>query len=97
MACRPAFVWGGLFAAGIAAEAHALIRRHHDCTLSAMTRQVCRIEHPLGRAAFVLGSAAMAVWFQYHIVTWKHESPPEGDGLAEIFELNPSLAPEQCK
>lgn len=95
MRCRPELVWGGIFAAGIAAEVHALISRHHDCTLSALTRAVCRTEHPVGRAAFVAGSAVLAVWFQYHIVTWDHESLSQSDGLAEIFEVNTSLAPEQ--
>lgn len=93
MACRPALVWGGLLAAGVAAEAHALLSRHHDCTLSAMTRTVCRTEHPVGRAAFVVGSAALAIWFQYHIVTWKRETLLED--LAEVFEFDTFLAPEQ--
>jgi len=73
MGCRPGLVWGGVLVAGLAAEAHALLAGHHDCTLSAITREVCRTEHPAGRAAFVAGSAALAVWFQYHIVTWKRE------------------------
>lgn len=92
MRCRPGLVWGGILAAGAAAEAHALIRDHHDCTLSALTRAVCRTEHPAGRVAFVAGSAVLAIWFQYHIVTWKRESLVE---LAEIFELDTTLAPEE--
>jgi hypothetical protein len=95
MSCRPALVWGGILAAGVAAEAHALLQRHHDCTLSAMTRSVFRTEQPAGRAAFVLGSAAFAVWFQYHIVTWRDSLTD--DGLAQVFELDPSRAPEQYR
>lgn len=78
MTCRPSLVWGVVLAAGVAAEAHALACNHHDCTLSALTREVFRTSHPAGRIAFMLGTAALAVWFQYHIVTWKREleAPP---------------------
>lgn len=74
MVCRPALLWGGILVAGVAAEAHALACRHHDCTLSALTREVFRTDRPAGRAAFVAGSALLALWFQYHIVTWKRDS-----------------------
>lgn len=76
--CRPGVIWGALFAAGLAAEAHALVAHHHDCTLSAMTRRTCRTDSPAGRTAFVAGSALVAVWFQYHIVTWKRELDAAG-------------------
>lgn len=74
MACRPGLLWGGILAAGAVSEAHALRRRHHDCTLSAQTRRAFRTQHPAGRAAFMVGGAALASWFLHHIVTWK---PPE--------------------
>lgn len=69
--CRPAVVWGGVLAAGVVAEVHALVADHHDCTLSAMTRRVCRTQHPAGRVAFVLGSYALAAWWIHHITAWK--------------------------
>jgi hypothetical protein len=72
--CRPALVWGGILAAGIAAEAHALRAGHHDCTLSALTRRVCHTQRPAGRVAFVLGSYALAGWFVHHIISRK-ENP----------------------
>jgi hypothetical protein len=50
---------------------HALAADHHDCTLSAITRRVCRTQHPVGRVAFVLGSYALATWFTHHITAWK--------------------------
>lgn len=93
MACRPGLVWAGIIAAGVAAEAHGLLCDHHDCTLSAVTRAAFRTEHPIGRAAFLLGTAGLALWFQYHIITWQRENPQAE--LAEVFELLPHLAPEQ--
>lgn len=73
MACRPALLWGGILAAGVVAEMHALACKHHDCTLSALTREVFRTDSRAGRTAFVVGSALLALWFQYHIITWKRE------------------------
>jgi len=69
--CRPEVVWGGILAAGVAAEVHALLADHHDCTLSAITRRVFRTQHPVGRVAFALGSYALAVWFTHHITARK--------------------------
>lgn len=91
MACRPGLIWAGVIAAAVAAEAHALLEGHREHTLSAMTRQAFRTEHPVGKAAFILGTAALAVWFQWHIVGSKSEV---GE-LAEVFELHPGLAQEQ--
>lgn len=66
--CRPELIWGGILAAGVAAEVHALAAGHHDCTLSAQTRRVCHTEHPVGRAAFAAASFVLAAWYVHHIV-----------------------------
>lgn len=88
MACRPALVWGGILAAGVVAEAHALVCHHHDCTFSALTRDVFRTDSLTGRVTFVAGSALLALWFEYHILTWKRE--------LEADSSQPKIAPGQA-
>lgn len=68
MKCRPGWLWGGIAAAGVAAEVHALASRHPDCTLSAMTRKVCHTRTRGGRVAFTLSAAAITGWFVHHIL-----------------------------
>lgn len=69
MACRPELVWGGILAAGAVAEVHALARKHRGCTLSGVTRQVCRTESPVGRALFLAGLGCLSAWFAHHITS----------------------------
>lgn len=61
-------VWACLIAAGTVYEVQALYRRRDDDTLSRFTRRHARTHHPYGKAAFLLGWAAFAVWFARHIV-----------------------------
>jgi hypothetical protein len=69
MTCRPVLVWTGILAAAVAAQIHGLISRHKNCTLSGLTRQVCRTESPLGRALFLAGLGCLTAWFARHITT----------------------------
>jgi len=80
--CRPGMVWTGLLAAGVVAEVHALVADHHDCTLSAQTRRVWHTHHPVGRAAFAVGSYALATWFVHHIIARKGLTPATSRGAA---------------
>lgn len=70
MACAPVLVWGGILAAGVVAEAHGLVCRHRECTLSGVTRHLCRTESPVGRVLFLAGLCCLSAWFAHHITNY---------------------------
>lgn len=61
--------WGGLIAVGTALEAMALRNKAHNHTFSHATRYTFRVEHPAGKAAFVVGCTALYSWYVKHILT----------------------------
>jgi hypothetical protein len=71
---RPTVVWGGLLAAGVAYEAYGVFGEVEGDTLSEVTRQVFRTEHPVGKAVFVCAWAALSVWLVPHIVAKASEA-----------------------
>jgi hypothetical protein len=62
-----AAIWGTLFGAGTAYEIYAILRLPHG-SISHHTRTIARVHHPVGKAAFVIGWGAFAVWYALHVI-----------------------------
>ncbi len=63
-----ALVWGGLFLAGAAVEAWALLNKRSGDTLSETTRRAFRVRTPAGALAFGVLWSSFSVWFGGHIL-----------------------------
>lgn len=67
MKLSPRF-WYGLVAVGVCAEAYALRSEQHNGTASHAWRTACRTDHPLGRAALVVGWGVLSAWLIPHLL-----------------------------
>lgn len=74
---RPAQVWGGLFAAGLAYEVYGLHAPEGGYTLSEVTRALFHTSHPVGKAVFLVGYVGFSAWFVPHIVNKASEAYAE--------------------
>ena len=60
-------VWAGLILSGAAYEMHGFRRGHGSCMLSPWTRKAFRVDTKAGKALFLVGELALALWFARHI------------------------------
>lgn len=66
---NPNIVWALLLLSGLAYEGYALASKAEGDTLSERTRAFFRVHTKPGRAIFLVGWSAFAVWFGVHILT----------------------------